>query len=527
MDPLSIATACLTLLSAAGKTVGAITTFIRGCRDARADLTSISGELTQLQLVLELLKDDTAVSDDRVLPESLQNQILSIIRNCSAVLDSINTALEKHAGKAGAAKWVMFGKTEVAGLRMSLEAHRGSLSLVLELVSVSLSKAIKEDVTAVRADVHDIKQDTNHIPQIMAELTRLRAIVAAGGIPPDASGQSYMLEQYLDSLTSYAETVCNDVVWDSDDSLPSRRPSPRPSPRSSLEDLNRSNGPPGAQSQNPTQEIAAEPSNTDDSPSPHPEPAADAVAEPALEADRSAIDPTSAVAVISAHTADMSPLQSRETDVSSANTDQNATQLPSGPSLPLDQAPDTSTSLRPPESTSSQNSTDGNAALNIDTPKTRVPRPADFSRWLEPTKLAYRKPVQDIQAEEGGQAATEQKELEGATPARSKAEAGTTAASASGEYDPFNFVWVPAPPPSTGTAPISKVVIISNENNSAGEIVQLVTDSATDANAGRFVELWGENASRSDFEQPEAGAAAGGDMVLAEGDPRYPSSGRV
>ncbi|KAG7294533.1 hypothetical protein NEMBOFW57_004608 [Staphylotrichum longicolle] len=249
MDPLSITSACLALLSAVGKTSIAVTSFIRGCREARSDLTSISGELTQLQLVLDLLKDDASVGDDRVIPESLQTQILSIIKNCSAVVDNINTVLEKHSGRTGVPKWVAFGKAEVAGLRMSLEAHRGSLSLVLELVSVSVSKAILDDVGAVRNDVHDIKQDTGQIPQIMAELTRLRAIVAAGDIPSTARGQNYVLEQYLDSLTSYAETVCNDVVWDSDGSRHtlSRKPS--------MESIDDSREPADAHSRGATAEL--------------------------------------------------------------------------------------------------------------------------------------------------------------------------------------------------------------------------------------------------------------------------------
>ncbi|KAK0743449.1 P-loop containing nucleoside triphosphate hydrolase protein [Schizothecium vesticola] len=206
MDPLSITVSCLTLIGVASKTSLAVTTFIRSCRDARSDLTSISGELTQLQLVLDLLKDDADVTDDRIIPQSLQGQILSIIANCSDVVEKINKVLQKHGAKVGPAKWTTFGKTEVDGLRMSLEAHRGSLSLVLELVSVSLSKAIKEDTAATRADVRDIKQDTSHIPQIMAELTRLRAIVAAGDVQSTTRNQNYMLERYLDSLTSYAET---------------------------------------------------------------------------------------------------------------------------------------------------------------------------------------------------------------------------------------------------------------------------------------------------------------------------------
>lgn len=225
MDPLSITVSCLTLIGVASKTSLAVTTFIRGCRDARSDLMSISGELTQLQLVLELLKDDTDVTGDRIIPQSLQAQILSIIANCSDVVDKVNKVLQNYATKTGPAKWTTYGKTEVDGLRMSLEAHRGSLSLVLELVSVSLSKAIKEDTAATRSDVRDIKQDTSHIPHIMAELAELRAAVAAGG-------HNYVLEQYLDSLTSYAETVCQDVVWDLDGSI--HIPSARASPTSSL-----------------------------------------------------------------------------------------------------------------------------------------------------------------------------------------------------------------------------------------------------------------------------------------------------
>ncbi len=58
----------------------------------------------------------------------------------------------------------------------------------------------------------------------MAELTRLRAIITAGATSATSS-QNYVLGQYLDNLTSYAESVCNDVAWDSDDSqlTPSRK----------------------------------------------------------------------------------------------------------------------------------------------------------------------------------------------------------------------------------------------------------------------------------------------------------------
>jgi hypothetical protein len=220
MDPLSITTSCLALLTAVGKTTVAVTNFIRGCREARADLTAVAAELSQLAVVLELIKDDTAVTGhDHILPESLQLQIRSIVGNCAAVIDKIDAALQSYGTRMAAARWTIYGKSEVAGLRMSLEAHRGSLNLVLELVSVSLSRTIKDNTFALRSEVQAIKQDTVHIPQIWDELTRLRAIVAALESPAATRGQHFILQQYLDGLSSYAESVCNDVVWDSDGSV--------------------------------------------------------------------------------------------------------------------------------------------------------------------------------------------------------------------------------------------------------------------------------------------------------------------
>ena len=136
MDPLSATTGCLALITAVGKTSIAVTDFVRSCREARADLIAVTKELTELQTVLELLRDNSAIMDERQDIEPLKIQILSIIANCNSVLLTIEKALGSLQGRTGTIKWVAFGKKEVAGLRMSLEAHRGSLSLAVQLISV-------------------------------------------------------------------------------------------------------------------------------------------------------------------------------------------------------------------------------------------------------------------------------------------------------------------------------------------------------------------------------------------------------
>jgi hypothetical protein len=220
MDPLSITTGCVALLTVVAQTTKAITDFIRAVRDARDDLTAVNRELSELAIVLELMKDDLAVDDTKIIPEPLQNQIESIVTNCTAVVAKINEILKgyKERSKLSTLKWITSGKGEIVGLRMSLEAHRASLNLALELMSITLSMAIKEDTSAIREDLIDIKQDTSQIPQIMEELETLRAMVSAFSISYDSPGQNHVLNQYLDGLTDYAESVLTDEGFESDQS---------------------------------------------------------------------------------------------------------------------------------------------------------------------------------------------------------------------------------------------------------------------------------------------------------------------
>ncbi|KAJ5260996.1 hypothetical protein N7478_011591 [Penicillium angulare] len=56
---------------------------------------------------------------------------------------------------------------------------------------------------------------------IKKELAQMKARVANGETRLATAGQSYVVQRYLDGLTSYAETISNDIVWsDSDNDLP-------------------------------------------------------------------------------------------------------------------------------------------------------------------------------------------------------------------------------------------------------------------------------------------------------------------
>lgn len=135
MDPLSITTGCVTLIATVGKTSLTVVNFIKKCREARADLTSVNRELSELCLVLEILREDTA-EDDSVIPSSVQNQILSIISSCSDVLSRIGSALTKHHGRTAPIRWAIDGSDSIQNLRQLLEGHRGALSLAVDTVAL-------------------------------------------------------------------------------------------------------------------------------------------------------------------------------------------------------------------------------------------------------------------------------------------------------------------------------------------------------------------------------------------------------
>jgi len=132
MDPLSITASCLAIASGVTKTSMAISGFARTYRDAFQDLSAVSGQLTELGMILEQLKDDGRDVED-VLPSSLKNKIKSVLGNCQNILDQLEDVMQKYRGKSASIRWVVFGKDKVQGLSSQLSAHISALHIALEV----------------------------------------------------------------------------------------------------------------------------------------------------------------------------------------------------------------------------------------------------------------------------------------------------------------------------------------------------------------------------------------------------------
>ncbi|TGJ83506.1 hypothetical protein E0Z10_g5264 [Xylaria hypoxylon] len=176
--------------------------FIRGCKEARADLTDITQQLSELTLLLGLIKDTDAAPE--CLPEALQTQLKAMLASCGNSIKDIEEIIADCNGRTGVLKWTLRDKEKVTAIRVSLEAFKSGLSLALDTVNLSVAKEIKNNTDAIQEDTTDIKRDTE---EILEQIQRLRI-----QLPHDrvSDGERARLEAWLDSLTLYAETVADD-----------------------------------------------------------------------------------------------------------------------------------------------------------------------------------------------------------------------------------------------------------------------------------------------------------------------------
>ncbi|RGP81737.1 hypothetical protein FLONG3_122 [Fusarium longipes] len=201
MDPFSIATGCAGLITTIGSLTLSINAFVRSCREARSDLDRVSRELHSLKIVLELIQED-AKDDTRPFPETIQRHVSGIVTNCSSVVIEVQTCITKYGdGKIKSkATWVLNGQGDMEKLRSSLEAHKSALELVLDVLTLSVTKDIKTNTTEIRNNTAAIKDNT---AQILEEIARLQARLPTTAAAPN----NYILQNFLESMATYTEST--------------------------------------------------------------------------------------------------------------------------------------------------------------------------------------------------------------------------------------------------------------------------------------------------------------------------------
>jgi hypothetical protein len=211
MDPLSISTACVSLIATLGRILPQIASFISDVGDARRDLDAVSRELHSLSLSLANLRDD---STKIKYPEGSRRTLITVLGNCDHVTKEIEALLNKMAsGNIGRGmQWTIYGQDDMNKLRSRLEAHKSAIDIALDMVSIQLISAVKDDTKAIKqntAQISEIRQDT---ADLLQQLASLRIQIAE--LERHDGGQGIILQRFLDESTSYAETVTNGADLD-------------------------------------------------------------------------------------------------------------------------------------------------------------------------------------------------------------------------------------------------------------------------------------------------------------------------
>lgn len=135
-DGAAVAALIEKTLSAASATSAAIIRFIRSVRAAHADLSAVTRELSDLRLLLELLRDEPDI------PPRLQADVLGLLSACEGTLGAVDAALARcrDSDSSSAQQWAAgASRDEIARLHGRLSAYREALALVLEVAALCVS----------------------------------------------------------------------------------------------------------------------------------------------------------------------------------------------------------------------------------------------------------------------------------------------------------------------------------------------------------------------------------------------------
>ncbi|KUI70930.1 GTP-binding protein rhoA [Cytospora mali] len=209
MDPSRsssiIGPACVALMSSVGRTVADVTNFIRRCRSARADLSAITRELSELQMVLELLNDygqGDEVDDRRhAVPVELQSHLRPILTNCTTVVLRIDGVLRHHGEGDGPPKWTPEGKREINGLQNSLEVHRGALGLISDLISITIARAARNEGRG------EPQGEQLQIHEVVGDLQTVMSSILVSDNNATLARQHFALQVHLGQIIAYAQML--------------------------------------------------------------------------------------------------------------------------------------------------------------------------------------------------------------------------------------------------------------------------------------------------------------------------------
>ena len=222
LDPLTIATSCLSLINGIASLTLHITAFVNDVRGARKDMDMISRELTSLSLCLGALSTDCQSQRVRY-PETSQKGIEGALLNIDVLTHQVKNLLQNlSSGRLGRRiQWTMQSKDTVDKLRSSLETQKSTLEIALQCGSIQILCAIQRQVEkpaqdftriesttqAIREDARVLRRETVDIKQLIrqeADALRIEILSLRDSKPLSADIQEFLRlsQEYSSSMTN-------------------------------------------------------------------------------------------------------------------------------------------------------------------------------------------------------------------------------------------------------------------------------------------------------------------------------------
>lgn len=128
---------------------------------------------------------------------------------CDEIIKEMTELLPKHLLKDDGAdrrakgvlrqmQWAVSSGDKMAKLRSTLEAHKSGLQIALQLIFLDIVTSIKMDTVHLPSIEHDVSE--------ILQALKSRSSCGYGGRPETSS---FALQRFLESSTTYAESVCN------------------------------------------------------------------------------------------------------------------------------------------------------------------------------------------------------------------------------------------------------------------------------------------------------------------------------
>ncbi|KAI0165719.1 Rho GTPase activation protein [Xylariaceae sp. FL1272] len=204
----SITSDCNTLENKIAVLLQTLAGFVRHVREARSDIDAVSRELYSLQTVLDLLKEDACL-----FPPELAEHTPSIIEHCSYVADKLNALLSvvnnsDLTAQKKRTRWLQSGRSEAAGFRTSLEAHKAVIGFALDLVGATTIRDLSSDSDPAKRNTFERRQISSDvvtdISRILIQMGQVHA-----RLPSEFEKKQgvFSLHEYMGHLKSYAEIV--------------------------------------------------------------------------------------------------------------------------------------------------------------------------------------------------------------------------------------------------------------------------------------------------------------------------------